>query len=50
VIDVSLTPFLLLKIKELFKKGFIMQSQERHLDFSGETFYIGLDIHKKKWV
>ena len=27
-----------------------MQSQARSLDFSGETFYIGLDIHKKRWV
>ena len=27
-----------------------MQSQSRCLDFSGETFYIGLDIHKKSWV
>ena len=50
MIDISLTPFLLLKIKEPFKKGLIMQSQERSLDFSGETFYIGLDIHKRKWV
>lgn len=50
MIDVSLTPFLLLNLKEPFKKGDIMQSQARSLDFSGETFYIGLDIHKKKWV
>ena len=31
-------------------KGAIMQSQARSLNFIGEAFYIGIDIHKKRWV
>ncbi|MBN2424920.1 MAG: hypothetical protein JXR46_03495 [Calditrichaceae bacterium] len=27
-----------------------MRTQNRSLNFSGQTFYIGLDIHKRKWV
>jgi hypothetical protein len=27
-----------------------MQPKEQSLDFSGQAFYIGLDIHKRKWV
>ena len=38
------------KNKKAFKKGVIMQTQIRSLNFSGQTFYSGLDIHKKNWV
>lgn len=26
-----------------------MHSKERKLDFNGQTFYVGIDVHKKEW-
>lgn len=47
-------PFLLLGV--LFKKtikpsakGAIMQNQSNELDFSGQVFHVGLDVHEKNW-
>jgi hypothetical protein len=27
-----------------------MESQNRPINFNGQTFYIGIDVHQKKWV
>lgn len=32
------------------KKGAVMMNQNSKLDFSGQEFYIGIDVHKKNWT
>ena len=27
-----------------------METQSNQLDFSGQVFYVGLDVHKKNWL
>ena len=27
-----------------------MESQNQPINFNGQTFYIGIDVHQKKWV
>ena len=26
-----------------------MKTQNKHLDFSNQEFYLGIDVHKKSW-